>query len=394
MLIGLDRFDTINRSLGYTVGDHILREAAQRFKKALPEEGNLARFEGDAFVFFLSFERDLQEPLNVAEGMIRAVRKPFIWGNEEIHITASGGISIYPQDAATPEELLKNVSLALGRAKEENRDWFQLYTPDMDREMQARYALENELRQGVITNQFLMYYQPKLKAVSGEVCGMEALMRWIRPGKGIIPPDIFISLAEEMGEIDSLGEMALLTSSEQLQRWNRELNTKLSLAVNVSSKQFNQEDFSVSILRSVEEAGVDPTLLELEITESVFMNDLQRAKAVMETLNREGIRFSLDDFGTGYSSLSYIQHLPLWGIKIDRSLTADVHYNPSTQAVMSTLAFMAQELNLELTVEGVETEEQLQFIRSLGKEILVQGYLFAPPLPPEEFLRYLRKHSL
>ncbi len=393
MLIGLDRFDTINRSLGYAVGDDLLRETARRFEKILPEEGHLARFGGDAFVFLLPFGRDLRDPLAIAERMIRAVREPFVWESEEIHVTASGGISVYPQDASTPEELLKNASLALGRAKEENRDWFQLYTLDMNEEMQARYALENELRRGIQEKEFIMYYQPKLTATPGTICGMEALMRWIRPGKGIIPPDIFIPLAEEMGEIVRLGELALVTASEQIKQWNRNLGKRFPMAVNVSSRQFNDEDFSSSILRSIEKAGIDPVLLELEITESVFMNDLQRAKTIMEDLNKEGIRFSLDDFGTGYSSLSYIQHLPLGGIKVDRSLTADVHYNPSTQAVMSTLAFMARELGVELTIEGVETEEQLQFIQSLGKDLMVQGYLFSPPLPPEEFFRYLQKHS-
>ncbi len=390
LLLGLDRFSHINKSLGYAVGDELLLQAASRMEKVLPETVTLARFGGDEFVACIPFSKNIRQPLRLAEDLIQVLRLPFQLGEHEVRITASAGISIYPQDANLPENLLKNASLALGRAKLESRNWYQLFTEDMNEHMQIRHDVENELRKGISEQEFFLYYQPKIHAATGRVMGSEALMRWIRPGKGIISPVTFIPLAEEIGEIVSLGKMAITTACRQAQEWNT-LGHHLQIAVNVSPQQFSDNAFCTSVLEAIEKAGVDPSTVELEITESAFMTNLSKAVRIMKDLQKEGIRFSLDDFGTGYSSLSYIHHLPLSGIKIDRSLTFDLHTNPDTRAIISTLVFMARELALELTVEGVETQEQLAFIQSLGNDLMVQGYLFSPPLPPEEFLRYLQK---
>ena len=392
LLLGLDRFSHINKSLGYAAGDELLIQAASRMETVLPETATLARFGGDEFVACIPFPKNVRQALRLAEELIQTLRLPFTLQEHEVRITASAGISIYPQDATTPENLLKNASLALGRAKHESRNWYQLFTEDMNEHMQIRHDVENELRKGISEQEFFMYYQPKLHAATKRVVGSEALMRWIRPGKGIISPVTFIPLAEEIGEIVSLGKMAMSTACKQAREWNAQ-GHPLQIAVNVSPQQFSDNAFSASVLEAIEKAQVDPATVELEITESAFMTNLSKAVRIMKDLQKEGIRFSLDDFGTGYSSLSYIHHLPLSGIKVDRSLTFDLHTNADTRAIISTLAFMARELGLELTVEGVETQEQLQFIQSLGNDLMVQGYLFSPPLPPEEFLRYLQKNA-
>ena len=392
LLLGLDHFSHINKTLGYAVGDELLILATTRMSKVLPETATLARFGGDEFAICIPFSRHIRSCLHIVEDLIQTLRLPFQVKKHEVRITASGGISVYPQDGTTPEELLKNASLALGRAKQENRNWYQLFTEDMNEQMQIRHTVENELRKGISEQEFIMYYQPKIHAATKRVVGSEALMRWMRSGKGISSPSTFIPLAEEMGAIFSLGKIAINSACQQAREWQTR-GYPLQVSVNVSPQQFSDSAFFASILEAIEKAQVDPTTVELEITESAFMTNLSKAVRIMKDLRKEGIRFSLDDFGTGYSSLSYIHHLPLSGIKIDRSLTFDLHTNADTRAIISTLVFMAGELGLELTVEGVETQEQLQFIQSLGKDLLIQGYLFSPPLPPEEFLRYLQKKS-
>ncbi len=392
LLLGLDRFSNINKSLGYSVGDEVLVQAASRMSDILPEAGTLARFGGDEFVAFIPFTRNPRQALRFTEELIESIRRPFLLKEHEVRITVSAGISIYPQDAPTPEELLKNASLALGRAKQESRNWYQLFTEDLNEHMQIRHDVENELRKGISEQEFFMYYQPKIHATTKRIVGAEALMRWIRPGKGIISPVTFIPLAEEIGEIVSLGKVAISTACRQTREWNTQ-GHQLQIAVNVSPQQFSDNAFFSSVMEAIEKAQMDPAMVELEITESAFMTNLSRAVRIMKDLQKEGIRFSLDDFGTGYSSLSYIHHLPLSGIKVDRSLTFDLHTNADTRAVISTLAFMARELGLELTVEGVETQEQFEFIQTLGKDLLVQGYFFSPPLLQEEFLRYLLKNQ-
>ncbi|HPJ26958.1 MAG TPA: EAL domain-containing protein, partial [Synergistaceae bacterium] len=390
LLLGLDRFSNVNKSLGYSVGDELLLQAASRMEEILPEAGTLARFGGDEFVAFIPFTKNPRQALRSAEELIESIRRPFFLGEHEVRITVSGGISIYPQDTENAETLLKNASLALGRAKQESRNWYQLFTEDLNEHMQIRHDVEKELRKGISEQEFFMYYQPKIHATTKRIVGSEALMRWIRPGKGIISPVTFIPLAEEIGEIVALGRVAMSTACKQVREWNIQ-GHQLHVAVNVSPQQFSDNAFSASVLEAMEKAQVDPAMVELEITESAFMTNLTKAVRIMKDLQKEGVRFSLDDFGTGYSSLSYIHHLPLSGIKVDRSLTFDLHTNENTRAIISTLVFMARELGLELTVEGVETQEQLRFIQSLGEDLLVQGYLFSPPLPPEEFLRYLQK---
>ncbi len=392
LLLGLDHFSHINKSLGYSVGDELLILAATRMERVLPETATLARFGGDEFAICIPFSQQIRSCLHLVEELIETLRLPFQIGEHEVRITASGGVSIYPQDGAIPEELLKNASLALGRAKQENRNWYQLFTEDMNEQMQIRHTVENELRKGISEQEFIMYYQPKIHAATKRVVGSEALMRWMRSGKGVSSPATFIPLAEEVGAIFSLGKIAINSACRQTREWHTQ-GYPLQIAVNVSPQQFSDSAFFASILEAIEEAQVDPATVELEITESAFMTNLPKAVRIMEDLRKEGIRFSLDDFGTGYSSLSYIHHLPLSGIKIDRSLTFDLHTNADTRAIISTLVFMAGELGLELTVEGVETQEQLAFIQSLGKDLLIQGYLFSPPLPPEEFLRYVQNNK-
>jgi diguanylate cyclase (GGDEF)-like protein/PAS domain S-box-containing protein len=261
LLLGLDRFSNVNKSLGYSVGDELLLQAASRMEEILPEAGTLARFGGDEFVAFIPFTKNPRQALRSAEELIESIRRPFFLGEHEVRITVSGGISIYPQDAENAETLLKNASLALGRAKQESPNWYQLFTEDLNEHMQIRHDVEKELRKGISEQEFFMYYQPKIHATTKRIVGSEALMRWIRPGKGIISPVTFIPLAEEIGEIVALGRVAMSTACKQVREWNIQ-GHQLHVAINVSPQQFSDNAFSASVLEAMEKAQVDPAIVE------------------------------------------------------------------------------------------------------------------------------------
>ena len=386
IILGLDRFSSINKTLGYPAGDIILKEAGSRIEAVVGETGTAARFGGDEFVILVPKSSDLHSVLRTTQRMLASLRISFSIEGASLRLTASIGIALYPRDGDTPEKLLQNASLAMERAKKEGGDSYRLFTETLDRKVQQRIRLEGDLRNAIDEEAFFIHYQPKISMKQGKTLSVEALLRWTNKENESIPPDVFIPLAEDIGEINSLGRFVLERSCLQAKEWRGE-GKNIVMCVNVSAKQLASESFVHSVQSALERTGTPPHELELEITESAFMSNPEYATRIMEELRERGLRFTLDDFGTGYSSLSYIRSLPLAGIKIDRSFTADLD-NPKTRAIVSTIMHMAGELNLELTVEGIETTTELDTIRSLaprGRDILLQGYLFSRPIPPDTF---------
>ena len=387
-MVGLDRFDGVNKSLGYVLGDRLLQETSQRLKATFPEDGALARFGGDEFIVAHMCRESTMNALSRVEQALAALRAPFFPESHDIYLTASAGISLFPQDGDSTEILLQKSSLAMARAKVQKGNTYELFTEDMNELIHERLRTEGNLRRGIQRQEFLMYFQPKIVVGTEAVAGAEALMRWKTADGNIVSPAHFIPLAEEIGEINRLGEFALLDSCRKTAGFHG-MGHEISVSVNVSSHQFANPDFHNTVMSATESAGLDPHSLELEITESVIMNDLSGTVRTMERLRREGIRFSLDDFGTGYSSLSYIRNLPLSGIKIDKSFISDITNNHETQAIFRMLVALTNELRLEITAEGVETQEQRDFIASLGADIRIQGYFYSRPLPPDDFASFL-----
>ncbi len=394
IMLGLDRFGSINKILGYPAGDKLLQEAGQRISSTVSGAGTTARFGGDEFVILLSRSSDLHAVLRSVERILSSIRTPFSIDGETFRLTASAGVALHPRDGETPERLLQNASLSMERAKKEGGDTCRLFSETLDRKVQQRIRLEGELRNALSAGEMHVHYQPKISLRRQRVVGAEALLRWTSRENNSVPPDVFIPMAEEIGEINALGDFVLEKACLQSLEWRRE-GHDIMLAVNVSAKQIVSEWFVPSVLNILERTGTDPRTLEMEITESVFLSNPDYALQIMGELTNHGLRFILDDFGTGYSSLSYIRRLPLSGIKIDRSFVNDLD-NPRTRAIVSTMMHMAGELRLELTVEGVETRKQLETIRSLlvhDDDIMVQGYLFARPSPPETLLPFFETRS-
>lgn len=391
ILVGLDRFDGINKAMGYLAGDDILVKTAERLRNVTEESITLARFEGDEFAVLLPYRNKMEELVPFLNRILVEIRAPFVLENETLMLTASIGIAVFPQDGESADILVKNASQAIDRAKMEERNSYRFFTDDLDEIFRNRLRMENDLKNAVLNREFLLYYQPKVKASTGTVKGMEALIRWERPGSGIVSPAEFVPFAEEIGVISGLGnyslEEACLFSSELVSA-----GYNIVVGVNISPKQFMESNFAENILETIERTAIPPSCIELEITEGVVMHDIKRSVEIMNYLRAKGLRFSLDDFGTGYSSLSHIMNLPLSAIKIDKSFIDKISESPDTRAVVSALVYMARKLNLELVVEGVESLQQLEILKSIDQDIIIQGYFFSKPLSRDDFFAYLKKN--
>lgn len=389
LFIDLDRFKNINDTLGHESGDRVLKEVAQRLQGCLRGSDTVGRLGGDEFVVLIE---ELPEPLHVAavaQKILAAVVRPYIAGEHEFHLTASIGISTYPYDSEDMPGLLKNADIAMYRAKEQGKNNYQFYSAPMNVHTIERLALESDLRRALERDEFVLHYQPKVDIRSGRITGMEALLRWQRPGRGLVAPAEFIPLAEDTGLIVPIGAWVLKAACT----WNRALRElklpPLRVAVNLSARQFTHEDLLQDIAAVLEESGLDPAALELELTESMVMHDPERAAKLLRSLKDMGIHLSIDDFGMGYSSLTYLKRFPLDCLKIDRSFIRDVPGDVDDAAITRAIVAMAHSLRLKVVAEGVETDEQLGFLRELGCDEM-QGYHFSRPLPQEAFLRLLQ----
>ncbi len=373
MFLDLDRFKIVNDTLGHSLGDALLRVVAERLKSVLREGDTIARMGGDEFTVLLSDLKHDGDAAKIAQKLLDTVAQPVRVEGHELYVTTSIGIALFPNDGDTAEALLKNADSAMYRAKELGRNSFQLCTPAMNTRAAERLSVENALRRAIEREELVLHFQPLVRLDTREMVGMEALLRWNRPGHGIVPPATFIGIAEETRMIVPIGEWVLREACRQA----RALGMR-RVAVNLSPRQFQQSDLADVVSRALEESGLDPRLLELEITESTAMFHTERSIATLTGLRDLGVSIALDDFGTGHSSLSYLRRFPIDRVKIDREFIAEIDKSRSNRAIVSAIVAMAHGLDLAVTAEGVETEAQVEFLREQKCEE-VQGFLFGRP---------------
>ncbi|WP_426342225.1 putative bifunctional diguanylate cyclase/phosphodiesterase [Pseudoduganella sp. S-14] len=386
MFIDLNRFKLINDTLGRAVGDALLREISQRFRLALRDQDVVARLSGDEFAVGLFDIHQHYEASMVANKLLSALNEPFLIDGHDLRVSASIGISVYPQDGNDAETLLRLADIAMYRAKQNastDGEHIAFYSQDMNKGMQERMRIESGLRQALGNGQLLLHYQPKFEISSGKIIGAEALVRWKHPERGLVPPAEFIPLAEATGLVVQVGEWVLEAACAQAQAWKEKGLPPIRLAVNVSAREFTSA-LPGRVMETLHRYGLEPSWLELEITESTLMHNIERVIGIMDRLTAAGITLSLDDFGTGYSSLSYLKRFPIDTLKIDRSFTTGIPLDTNDCAIASTIISIAQQLKHKVIAEGVETPEQLAFLKDSGCDE-VQGYLFSRPLPAEEF---------
>jgi diguanylate cyclase (GGDEF)-like protein/PAS domain S-box-containing protein len=404
MALGLDRFKRINDTLGHGIGDRLLQAVAQRILACVrdtdavtrgeaPASDNMvARLGGDIFTALFPGISHIDNAVKISRRILDTLAQPFSIEGQEVFITASIGISVYPDDGMDRETLLKNADAAMYHAKAGGGNSYQFYDKSMNSAAFERLSLENSLRKALERNEFMLFYQPQVDVPTGAIIGAEALIRWRHPDLGLVAPDKFISLAEETGLILPIGEWVLHTACAQNRAWQAAGYAPLRVAVNLSGRQFSQENLIESIQRILGSTGLDPRYLEIEITESVVMQNAKEAIDTLSSLKAMGLHIAVDDFGTGYSSLSYLKRFPIDVLKIDRSFIRDIPANPDDMAITSTIIAMARSLNLSTVAEGVETDQQFGFLRQCGCSA-AQGYLFSKPVPAEEFETLLREQS-
>ncbi|MGJ7918854.1 putative bifunctional diguanylate cyclase/phosphodiesterase [Massilia sp. LXY-6] len=395
LYIDLNRFKLINGTLGRTVGDELLRQVAQRFRSTLRDEDVVSHLAADEFAIGLFDVRQHFEATTVAQKLLAALEAPFPIGGHDLRVGASIGISVYPQDGTDAETLLRMADIAMQRAKEriDNPDQgVAFYRLDMNEGMQHRMQIESGLRHALGHGELLLHYQPKFEIGSGRLVGAEALVRWMHPQRGMVAPSEFIPLAETTGLIVQVGEWVLEQACAQAAIWQRAGLPPFRLAVNVSAREFTSS-LPGRVADTLERYRIDASWLELEITESTLMHDIDYVIGIMDRISALGVALSLDDFGTGYSSLSYLKRFPIDTLKIDRSFTTGIPFDVSDCAIASTIISMGRKLGHRVIAEGVETVEQMEFLRQAGCDE-VQGYLYGKPLPEHEFEKALRENWL
>ncbi|WP_367618961.1 EAL domain-containing response regulator [Pelotalea chapellei] len=390
LLLDLDRFKSINETLGHRAGDKLLKTVAKRLSACVRESDTLARLGGDEFVTILIGVSSEDGITTVAKKVLALIAEPMYIDGHEIYTSGSIGIAVYPMDGEDGHTLLKHADLAMYQAKEQDRNNFQFFSREMNTKVLERMMLETSMRKALDREEFFLVYQPQVDVRSGRIIGMEALLRWQHPDMGLLGPDKFIYLAEDNGFIIPLGEWVLRAACKQNKAWQDAGLTPVRVAVNLSSKQFGQQRLDEMIASVLMDTGLEPQWLEVEITESAIMKNAEQNATILHKLKEMGIALAIDDFGTGYSSLSYLKHFPITRLKIDRSFVRDITTNPDDAAIAEIIIAMAQTLKLNVIAEGVETRPQMEFL-SFHNCVEMQGYLFSRPVPAEEFARLLRE---
>jgi diguanylate cyclase (GGDEF)-like protein len=386
LFLSLDRFKKVHDTLGRAIGDRLLQKVAERLIRSARQGETIARFEGDEFAVLLTHigGTEGENAVEVIFQINESLKLPFIIDDHELFITVSIGISLYPDDGADAPTLLKNADAALYRAKEQGGNNYQFYTADMNAKALKRLTLENSLRRALERDEFEVYYQPVLDINTRKIAGMEALLRWHHPELGLVQPIEFIPLAEDTGMILPIGEWVLRTACAQSKSWQEAGFAPLALSVNLSARQFQQQNLPEVVVRILQETGLNSHDLELELTESSIMKNAESAVRALGELKAMGVKIAIDDFGTGYSSLGYLKRLPIDTLKIDRSFVNDLTTDPDDAALVMAIITLAHNLRLKVIAEGVETEEQLRFLHLLRCDEW-QGYLFSRPVPVEAF---------
>lgn len=388
LLLNLDRFRTINDSLGYTAGDHVLQAVAQRLTSCVRGCDTVARFGSDEFAILLTQISRHQHAVNVARAIKEALNQPFTFSDQELFISSSIGISVYPDDGRDTPTLLKSAGAALDRAKEQGGNNHQFYTAGRTTYALKQLVLESNLRPGIERGEFIVEYQPMVSVPDFRLVGMEALVRWKHPGLGLLYPGEFIQVAEDSGLIVQIGDWVLRTACFQNKSWQDAGFEPLRLSVNFSARQFQQPTFVPSVAEVIKQAKLDPTWLEFELTEHSIMKDPEQAIEKLLELRNMGIKIAIDDFGTGYSSLSYLKRFPIDTLKIDQSFVRDVCADPDDEAIVRAIVTLGHALDLSVVAEGVETTEQLDYLSSVGCDV-IQGFLFSKSLSTEDFCELL-----
>ncbi len=396
--IDLDHFKDINDSMGHNVGDAILRAVGKRLRAALPETAVVARSGEDEFAIMMPLTSDAMMARNVGERVLGVIRsEPFKVFNENFQIRASIGVSTFPDDAIDPDQVLKNADIALNRAKEEGRDTLKEYSEDFDKAVQLRFQMLRDLRDALEHEQLDLYYQPQLDLATGKLIGAEALLRWWKPdnskeGGMFISPGEFVPIAEQSGLIVPIGEWVMKVACETAMEAAKHGGNDIRIAVNVSGAQFHQSDIVSFTERVLQETGLAPHRLELEVTESVFMDDIQNTIEILQSLHKLGVELAIDDFGTGYSSLSYLRQFPIDRLKIDQSFIRNALNNPDDASIARTIVTLGHSLNLKVIAEGVETKDHENFLRAEGCDE-VQGFRYSKPIPHDDFLNFLKTYN-
>lgn len=385
LYLDLDHFKRVNDTLGHEAGDHLLIEVAERLKGCLREEDSVARLGGDEFAILLNRIGSPQFASIVANKVITALSREFLIAGQEVNCRASVGITLAPIDSNDIDVLMKNADMAMYQAKEKGRNSFQFYTSDMNLEVASRLQLEREMRHAVERNEFVLYYQPQIDLKTGKIVGAEALIRWNHPGRGMVSPLEFIPLAEESGLIVSIGQWALRSACQQARSIQKGLSESIKISVNISSRQLKENNFTDELRAVFRESKVDPKLIELEVTESVLMDNIESVSKVLKDVRDLGVDIAIDDFGTGYSSLSYLKKLPVSTLKVDREFVRDLPEDMEDRAITSLIVTMANSLNHKVVVEGTETVEQLSFLSEIGCDY-AQGFFYCKPIPADELM--------
>lgn len=391
LFIDLDRFKYLNDGFGHSIGDALLKSVAERLDSCVRRQDTVARLGGDEFVLVLTDLAHENDVTPVLQKIMEHASKPFFVEEHELFVNYSIGVALYPRDGDSVDVLIKNADSAMYRAKEEGRNNFQYFTADMNAKAMERLLLESNLRHALERDELLLHYQPRMDLHSGEMTGAEALLRWNHPERGFLAPSSFIPVAEESGVIVQLGAWVLITACRQAMFWQEQTGKQIRIAVNLSTRQFQSHDLMETITTALESSGLEPRCLELEITESMIMQDIEKAIATLQRLKQLGVLLSVDDFGTGYSSLAYLKRFPIDALKIDKSFIHGVTSDPDDAAITKTIIAMAHEMRLGVIAEGVEKAEQLAFLNEHNCDE-IQGYYYSKPIPPGEFSQLLEAH--
>lgn len=392
MLLDLDRFKRINDTMGHPAGDLLLQEVAERLKGCLRLGDTVSRLGGDEFCIVLEDIKTVDNVVKVSNKIFNALSRPIQLKGHELHITTSIGVSIFPNDGCDVDALIKNADTAMYEAKASGRNSLRLYTVSMNQEALESLAIETTIIKGLEKEEFVVYYQPQLCLVTGKIIGAEALIRWQHPELGFLLPNRFISIAEETGLIEPLGNWVLKASCHQVRHWLDKGYHPISVAVNLSASQFQQHTLVSTVNEVLTESEISAALLDIEITESSAIQDPDSAITILKKLKKMGVQLSMDDFGTGYSSLALLNRLPIDRLKIDRSFISNIEEDYEKQAIVAAIIAMAKSLSLKVLAEGVETKEQMEYLKALGCDE-IQGYFISPPLKPEEFEALLEKYT-